>query len=146
MQSRFHQYKTDIRAGTTKGLHDRVFDRDRDAITVTIRPIPVDACVGIRGLDRLLEDTLDPSRNVDNAFKATTLQLTDGRSPTGLVREEGAIYVLIDPLGKEQRIPAKEVDKVVKSNLSSMPANVDAIISEADYYHLMGYLLSQRPK
>ncbi len=102
--------------------------------------------VGIRGLDRLLEDTLDPNRNVDAAFKATTLQLLDGRSPTGLVREEGAVYVLVDALGKEERIPAKDVDKVVKSNLSAMPANVDAIIPEAEYFQLLAYLLSQRPK
>ncbi len=102
--------------------------------------------VGIRGLERLLEDTLDPNRNVDAAFKATTLQLIDGRSPTGLVREEGAVYVLVDALGKEERIPAKDVDKVVKSNISAMPANVDAIIPEAEYYHLLAYLLSQRPK
>ena len=93
-----------------------------------------------------MEDTLDPSRNVDAAFKSTTLQLLDGRNPSGLVREEGAVYVLIDNLGKENRIPAKDVDKVVKSNVSSMPANVDAIIPEAEYYHLLAFLLSQRPK
>ncbi len=102
--------------------------------------------IGIRGLERLLEDTLDPSRNVDAAFKSTTLQLLDGRNPTGLVREDGAVYVLIDNLGKENRIAVKDVDKVLKSNLSAMPANVDAIIPESDYYHLLAYLLSQRPK
>ncbi len=102
--------------------------------------------IGIRGLERLLEDTLDPSRNVDAAFKSTTLQLLDGRTLSGLVRDEGAVSVLIDQLGKENRIAAKDVDKVVKSNLSSMPANVDAIIPENDYYHLLAFLLSQRPK
>ena len=102
--------------------------------------------IGIRGIERLLEDTLDPSRNVDAAFKSTTLVLLDGRNPSGLVREEGAVYVLVDALGKEERIPAKDVDKVVKSNLSSMPANVDAIIPEGEYYHLLAFLLSQRPK
>lgn len=102
--------------------------------------------IGIRGIERLLEDTLDPSRNVDAAFKATTLQLLDGRTPSGLVREEGEIYVLIDNLGKENRIAKKDVDKVVKSNQSAMPGNVDATIPENDYYHLLAYLLSQRPK
>ena len=102
--------------------------------------------VGIRGVDRLLEDTLDPSRNVDAAFKSTTLQLLDGRSLSGLAREEGAAYVLIDSLGKENRIAVKDVDQVVKSNLSAMPANVDAVIPEADYYHLLAFLLSQKAK
>ncbi len=102
--------------------------------------------VGIRGLDRLLEDTLDPNRNVDAAFKSTTLILSDGRSPTGLVREDGNTFVLIDGLGKENRFPKADVDKVVASNLSAMPANVDGTVSEADYYHLLAYLLQQRPK
>ena len=102
--------------------------------------------VGIRGIERLLEDTLDPSRNVDAAFKSTTLQLLDGRTLSGLVRDEGAAYVLIDNLGKENRIATKDVDKVVKSNLSAMPANVDAVIPETEYYHLLAFLLSQRPK
>ena len=50
--------------------------------------------IGIRGLDRLLEDTLDPNRNVDQAFRATTLVLKNGQILSGLVlREEGAIVV-----------------------------------------------------
>ena len=61
--------------------------------------------IGVRGLDRLLEDVLDPNRNVDQAFRATTLTLKNGQSLTGLVlREEGAVIVLADAQGKEQRI------------------------------------------
>jgi len=83
---------------------------------------------------------------VDAAFKSTTLILSDGRSPTGLVREDGNTFVLIDGLGKENRFPKADVDKAVASNLSAMPANVDSTVSEADYYHLLAYLLQQRPK
>ena len=36
--------------------------------------------IGIRGLDRLLEDVLDPNRIVDQAFRATLIQTDDGRS------------------------------------------------------------------
>src|SRR4029079_14928227 len=57
--------------------------------------------VGLRGLDRLLEDILDPSRNVDQGVRSTTLSLKDGRSVSGLLlREEGAIYVMADAQGK----------------------------------------------
>ena len=46
--------------------------------------------VGIRGVDRLLEDILDPSRNVDQAFRTTQIVTADGRILTGLaLREEG---------------------------------------------------------
>ena len=46
--------------------------------------------VGLRGLDRLLEDTLDPSRNVDQAFRTTLINTTGGTVVTGLLFcEEG---------------------------------------------------------
>src|SRR5262249_37752211 len=46
--------------------------------------------IGIRGLDRLLEDILDPSRNVDQAFRSTKLLLTNGQLVSGLfLRQEG---------------------------------------------------------
>ena len=41
--------------------------------------------VGIRGLERLLEDTLDPSRNVDQAFRTTTLVFNNGQLVNGLM-------------------------------------------------------------
>lgn len=102
--------------------------------------------IGVRGLARLLEDTLDPNRNVDHTFRATKLDLKDGQSLTGLVREDGAVYVLVDSAGKEHRIPSADVDKKTPSNLSAMPANLDTVMTEEEYYHLLAFLLEQKPK
>ncbi len=103
--------------------------------------------VGIRGLERLLEDTLDPNRNVDQAFRATKLDLKDGRNLTGLLlREEGEVYVLADAQGKEQRIPKADVDQKATANTSAMPANLDTVMTEAEYYHLLRFLLEQKVK
>ncbi len=103
--------------------------------------------VGNRGPDRLCEDILDPNRNVDVAFRATVLNLLDGRTLTGLVlREEGPVTVLADSNGKEQRVEQKDIDRKTTSVLSPMPANFDAAIPEADFYHLLAYLLEQRAK
>ncbi|CAN5518187.1 hypothetical protein BH11PLA2_BH11PLA2_20020 [soil metagenome] len=103
--------------------------------------------VGIRGLERLLEDTMDPNRNIDQAFRATKVDLKDGRSITGLLKgEEGDVYIIYDALGKEQRIPKADVDDKTTLGQSAMPGNLDTIIPEADYYHLLGYLLDQKPK
>jgi putative heme-binding domain-containing protein len=102
--------------------------------------------IGVRGLDRLLEDVLDPNRNVDQAFRATTLNLTNGQSIFGLLlREEGAVLVMADNQGKEVRVPKKSVEERATSQLSPMPANFAEQIPEADFYNLMAYLLSQRP-
>ena len=103
--------------------------------------------IGIRGLERLLEDTLDPNRNVDHAFRQTRLDLKDGTSLSGLLRsEEGDTYVTIDSSGKEVRTAKADVDKKATLAASAMPANVDTLLSEAEYYHLMSYLLTQKPK
>ena len=48
--------------------------------------------------------------------------------------------------GKEVRIPVDSVDSQVISPLSPMPANVADQIPDEDFYHLLAFLLSQRPK
>jgi putative heme-binding domain-containing protein len=103
--------------------------------------------IGLRGLDRLLEDLLDPSRNVDQAFRSTQIVTTDGRPIVGLkLREEGQVLVLADAQGKEVRVPLEEIEEQALTPLSPMPANVAEVVPEADFYHLLGYLLSQREK
>ncbi len=102
--------------------------------------------IGVRGPDRLLEDILDPSRNVDQTFRTTTLALKDGRVVSGLLlREEGAVVVLADAQGKEVRVPSSEVEERSIAPVSPMPANFAEQIPEADFYRLLAYLLTQRP-
>ncbi len=101
--------------------------------------------IGIRGLDRLLEDVLDPNRNVDQAFRATTLNLKDGKLLFGLVlREEGEVVVVVDAKGKEVRVEKSKIDERTVSQQSPMPANLSDDIKEADFYNLMAYLLSKK--
>ena len=103
--------------------------------------------VGSRGLDRLLEDILDPNRNVDQAFRSTRLALDDGRTMSGLVlREEGQVIVLADAQGKEIRVTKGNVSDRSVSQLSPMPADFVERVPEADFNHLLAYLLAQRPK
>jgi putative heme-binding domain-containing protein len=102
--------------------------------------------IGNRGLDRLLEDIIDPNRNVDQAFRSTSLNLKNGQIVSGLVlREEGEILVLADSQGKEIRIDKKDIEEKIVSQLSPMPANLVEQIPEADFYNLLAFLLLQRP-
>ncbi|MCH7988059.1 MAG: HEAT repeat domain-containing protein, partial [Planctomycetes bacterium] len=101
--------------------------------------------IGNRGLERLVEDLLDPNRNVDVAFRMTTIVATSGKVYTGLFRrEEGAVLILVDNKGKEFSVSKSDVDERIKSNISLMPANVVEIISRDDFHHLLAYLLSKR--
>jgi putative heme-binding domain-containing protein len=103
--------------------------------------------IGVRGLDRLLEDILDPSRNVDQALRSTTLLLKNEKSVSGLLlKEEGELIVMADAQGKEVRVPKADVDEKRTSLLSPMPANLPETVKEEDFYHLMAFLLQQKVK
>lgn len=100
--------------------------------------------IGLRGQQRLLEDMLDPHRNVDVAFRTTTLLLDDGRVVTGLVRrEEGATLVLADPLGKEFLVDKTAIEQRKQTPLSLMPENVARDLPASDLAHLVSWLLSR---
>jgi putative membrane-bound dehydrogenase-like protein len=101
--------------------------------------------VGIRGADRLIEDLLDPNRNVDQAFRMTSLALNSGQNISGLLlKEEGEILILADSEGKEVRVAKSSVEERKVSPLSPMPANLAEQVSEPDFYDLLAYLLAQQ--
>jgi putative heme-binding domain-containing protein len=103
--------------------------------------------IGVRGLERILEDTLDPNRNVDQAFRARVITTKDEKTITGLMlRVEGEVLIVADGEGKEIRIPTKDIATNRETMLSPMPANFGDVIPEADFMHLIAYLLDQRAK
>jgi putative heme-binding domain-containing protein len=104
--------------------------------------------VGQRGTERLLEDILDPNRNVDEAFRTTLVTTNDGRVISGLkLREDGGDLILADTTGKELRIAAADIDEVAVSHLSPMASNMLDQIGEKNLPDLLAYLMqpSARP-
>ena len=100
--------------------------------------------IGSRGLERILEDILDPNRNVDINFRTQVLVLNDGDVVSGLLRrEEGELLVLADSTGKEIAVPKKDVKFRRQSDTSLMPANLGDIIPDSDLQNLMAFLLSK---
>jgi len=100
--------------------------------------------VGARGLDRLLEDVIDPNRNVDPMFRYSNVTLKDGDTISGLSRGEvGQNLVLIDLTGKENPIPKSDVQSVEVSKLSLMPTGFGEIIPADDFNNLLTFLLSK---
>jgi putative heme-binding domain-containing protein len=101
--------------------------------------------IGLRGVERLLEDILDPNRNVDESFRTSVLALKDGRTLTGLVqRQEGEVLILVDGEGKESRVSKKAVEEQYRTLLSPMPSNLVERIPEADFYDLLNQRVSKR--
>jgi putative heme-binding domain-containing protein len=101
--------------------------------------------IGNRGLDRILEDVLDVNRNVDVAFRTTTISMANGRIVSGiLLREEGPNFVLADQEGKEFTIAKDDVEERHPSSVSLMPANFGEVLSEQQLLDLAAFLAAQR--
>ncbi len=101
--------------------------------------------IGSRGLERMLEDVLDPNRNVDQSFRVTNLALQSGQVVSGLLlREEGQVLIVADSQGKEVRVPKSSVEDRSTAQLSPMPANLADQIAASEFIDLMSYLLKHR--
>ncbi len=96
-----------------------------------------------RGLDRVAEDVLAPNRNVDIAFRTTTVVTSEGKAFSGLLRElEGQRVSVVDSQGKETELAISEIDERLPSSLSPMPANLFEILNDQQLRDLLAYLLS----
>jgi len=103
--------------------------------------------IGVRGAERLLEDLLDPNRNVDAAFRTVLITTVKGKVINGLKRrEEGGELVLANSEGKEFRIAASDIEEQRPSTLSLMPANLVEMLPAGELYDLLTFLLEQRPQ
>jgi putative heme-binding domain-containing protein len=100
--------------------------------------------IAARGLDRIVEDILDPNRNVDPAFFYSIVTLKDGSDVTGLQRrEEGELVVFADTTGKEVKVPKNQIAKRILSQRSLMPDNFHELVKGDDFNDLLAYLLSK---
>ncbi len=107
---------------------------------------PLDG-IGARGLDRVVEDLLDPNANVDPAFHYSIITLNDSTLITGLLkREEGEQLVFVDSTGKEIKVAKKDIKEKEESKSSLMPSNFSEVIPPEDFNNLMAFLLSKSVK
>lgn len=99
--------------------------------------------VGNRGLERLLEDILDPNRNLDKAFHTHTLTLSNGDALTGLhQRDDGALAIFVNAAGQEFSIPKQSIIRQQPNPMSIMPDNFIEILSEDQLADLAAFLFS----
>jgi putative heme-binding domain-containing protein len=103
--------------------------------------------IGGRGVDRLMEDILDPNRNVDRSFWTTLLIMNDGDVQSGLYRrDEGEIVIMAQSNGKEISVPRKDIRERRTSQTSLMPDNFGDAIPKGDFNDLIAFLLTKNVK
>ncbi len=94
-----------------------------------------------RGASRLCEDILDPNRNVDLAFRLSTLLLDDDTVVSGLVREETDGDLLVT--GADGKTKSYRSDQVVQrrnTTQSLMPANFGELLNDQQLASLLKFL------
>jgi putative heme-binding domain-containing protein len=100
--------------------------------------------IGARGAERIMEDILDPNRNVDGAFRATLFELKDGDVVSGLFRrEEGQLVIYAESTGKELSLAKKNIKGRRQSELSLMPENFADMIPANEFNDLIAFLLTK---
>ena len=101
--------------------------------------------IGNRGVARLMEDVLDPGRNVDSHFRLHVITRQDGNVLAGLERgEAGQVLIVVDAAGQEHRVPKNDIKTNEELGLSLMPGAFGASIPEADFLDMMAWLSHQR--
>jgi putative heme-binding domain-containing protein len=98
--------------------------------------------IGSRGVARVMEDILDPWRNIDAHFQLHQITLKDGTITSGSVRNETAQnLVLADAAGTENRLLKADIteDKALPASL--MPPAFAEVIKEGEFHQLVAWLL-----
>ena len=96
-----------------------------------------------RGVQRLVEDILDPNRNVDPAFHQTIVETNGGQTFFGVnLRDDGAAITVTDATGKDATFAKADVKSRTASKFSLMPPAFETQIAPADFQDLLAHLLS----
>ena len=93
----------------------------------------------------LIESLLEPSRQIVEGFRATSIVTRDGRVIVGLVKQRsGAQLTLVDAEGKQQQLPQSSVEEISDSDISLMPEGIAKELSPQEFTDLVAYLETLR--
>jgi len=91
-------------------------------------------------LNYLLETILDPNAVIPNEYRASTLETKDGRSITGIVKQQDDKSVTIATQTETLVLPRNEIDSMQQSELSMMPEGLLAPLQDQEVRDLIYYL------
>jgi putative membrane-bound dehydrogenase-like protein len=95
-------------------------------------------------LDYLLENILDPSAVIPKEYAATIITLKNGRSITGIVKEETPAALMVATANEMLTLPKSDVETREPSAVSMMPEDQLQKLSDTEVRALIGYLQSPR--
>lgn len=94
--------------------------------------------------EELLIHILDPSRSVENNFRAYTLLTTDGLVLTGMLASESKTAIeLFDTEGKKQAVLREDIEQLMASPKSIMPEGFEKSLTEQQLTDLLEFLTAR---
>jgi putative membrane-bound dehydrogenase-like protein len=92
-------------------------------------------------IEKIMEAIIDPSKEIKEGFQTFVATTKQGQTYTGLkVEQTKDELVLRDANAKEIRIAARDLEEVVPTRQSLMPANVVSQLSFAQFIDLVAFL------
>jgi putative heme-binding domain-containing protein len=95
--------------------------------------------IAAQKVDYLVESVLYPSKVIKTGFETERIVTTDGRTLTGLVKEEGAFLRILN-LDQDVKIARSAVEERQLQKISVMPEGQEALMSRREFVDLMVYL------
>jgi putative membrane-bound dehydrogenase-like protein len=94
----------------------------------------------------LLQEILDPNRNVDSRFVEYRATLKDGRQFAGLLAAESATGITLRAQeGRDQTILRKDLDELQGTGRSLMPEGLEQQMSRQDLADVIAYVTADSP-
>lgn len=91
-------------------------------------------------LDYILQNILDPNAVIPNDYRASTIETKDGRSITGIVKQQDDKTVSVATQTDLLVLPRNEVQSVQQSELSMMPEGLLLPLQDQEVRDLIYYL------
>jgi putative heme-binding domain-containing protein len=89
----------------------------------------------------LIESILEPSRQIVEGYRTTTILTSDGKTWSGIVRDESKDgLVLVEATGQRRRIAKKDIEQRAYSQVSLMPEGLVNELTPEQFTDLIAYL------
>jgi len=94
----------------------------------------------------LMQEILDPNRNLDSRYVEYQARLKDGRTIAGLLAAETATTIILrGQQRKEETLLRSDIEELHGSGKSLMPEGIEKDVSKKDMADLLTFLTSNRP-
>lgn len=88
----------------------------------------------------LLENIVDPSATLAEAYRMSTVALKSGRVLNGVIADQGGPTITVQTPMEKVTIAREEIDEIGSSTLSLMPEGLLDVLKADEVRDLMGYL------